>query len=86
MSGLAPSAPLGGVPTVLFFAGNSTVALNSGEQLAGIDTGSLDLPPGRGGFASLITFGSRGQIRLRGEFNPADATTNGDYLGTLCPG
>jgi hypothetical protein len=29
---------------------------------------------------------ARGQIRLRGEFNPADGTTTGDYLGVLCTG
>ena len=83
---------LGGVPTILFFTGRSTIFLRSGDQLLGTDTGSIDLPPGLGGFASLITFtggtgetsGSTGQIRLRGEFNAAEATTNGDYIGTLC--
>jgi hypothetical protein len=60
--------------------------------LFGTDTGSIDLPPGLGGFASLITFGggtgpmstATGQIRLRGEFSPTAGTTSGDYLGTLC--
>jgi hypothetical protein len=92
MTAALPSGPLGGVPTILFFTGRSTIFLKSGEQLLGIDTGSIDLPPGQGGFASLITFdggtgnmnGATGQIRLRGEFDTAEATTRGDYLGTLC--
>ncbi|MEP6707448.1 MAG: hypothetical protein ABJC05_08015, partial [Pyrinomonadaceae bacterium] len=81
-----------GVPTILFFTRKSTNFLKSGDQLLGTDTGSIDLPPGQGGFASLITFdggtggmsGATGQIRLRGEFNPAEATTSGDYIGSLC--
>ena len=87
-----PSAAIGGVPSVLFFTGKSTIFLKSDETLLGTDTGSLDLPAagGLGGFASLITFtggtGSMstatGQIRLRGEL--IGATTSGDYLGTLC--
>jgi hypothetical protein len=92
MSGIAPSEAIGGVLTIQFFAGKSTIRLKSGDQLVGTDTGSIDLPPGQGGFASLITFdggsgamsGATGQIRLRGEFNPADGTTSGDYLGSLC--
>ena len=92
MTGAIPSAAIGGVPTILFFTGQSTIFLKSGDQLLGTDTGSIDLPPGQGGFASLITFsggtggmsGATGQIKLRGEFNPEEATTNGDYLGTLC--
>ena len=86
MTAASPAGPLGGTPTVVFFTGTSGVALNSGGLMTGVDTGSLDLPPGLGGFASLITFGggAGGQIRLRGEFNAADGTTSGDYLGTLC--
>ena len=86
MGSAMPAAQFGGPPTVLFFIGTSAVALNGGEQLSGIDTGSVNLPPGQGGFTSLITFGggSGGQIRLRGDFNAADGTTTGDYLGTLC--
>ena len=91
-TGFFPSAAIGGVPTVLFFAGKSTVFLNSGDQVSGTDTGSIDLPPGGGGFASLITFSggtgamstATGQIRLRGEFSATAGTTSGDYLGTLC--
>src|SRR5947208_1103161 len=82
ITGAIPSAAIGGVPTILFFTGKSTIFLKSGDQLFGTDTGSIDLPPGLGGFASLITFdggtgnmnGATGQIRLRGEFNPAEAT------------
>ena len=76
------------VPTILFFTGKSTVSLKSGETLLGTDTGSIDLA--RGGFASLITFGTAsgstatGQIRLRGDFDPVAGTTSGDYLGTIC--
>lgn len=59
--------------------------LKRGGQIVGTDTGSIDLPPGAGGFASLITFDDAGgQIRLRGEFNAAEATTSGDYIGELC--
>jgi len=91
MTAAIPSGPTG-IPTILFFTGRSTIFLRSGDQLLGTDTGSIDLPPGLGGFASLITFtggtgemsGATGQIRLRGEFNAAEATTNGDYIGTLC--
>ena len=78
--------------TIFFFTGRSTILLKSGDVLFGTDTGSIDLPPGQGGFASLITFdggtggtsGATGQIRLRGEFSATEGTTIGDYLGTLC--
>jgi hypothetical protein len=80
------------VPTIQFFTGHSVVTLKGGDQVFGTDTGTIDLPPGHGGFASLITFtggtgaraGASGQIRLRGEFDPVAGTTSGDYLGTLC--
>lgn len=81
------------VPTILFFTGHSVVTLNSGDLVLGTDTGAIDLPPGQGGFASLITFHSggtgatanaTGQIRLRGEFDPVAGTTSGDYFGTIC--
>lgn len=92
ITGALPSAVIAGTPTVLFFTGKSTIFLKSDDQLLGTDTGSIDLPPGLGGFASLITFdggtgdmsGATGQIRLRGEFDAAQATTSGDYIGTLC--
>jgi len=92
MTGATPSVLIGGVPTVLFFAGKSTIFLKRGDVLLGTDTGAIDLPPGLGGFASLITFdggtgamaGATGQIRLRGEFSAAEGTTEGDYVGTLC--
>lgn len=92
MTATTPSVAMGGVPTVLFFTGQSTVFLKSGEQVTGTDTGSIDLPPGAGGFASLITFtggtggmaGATGQIRLRGEFSVAEGTTSGDYIGKVC--
>jgi hypothetical protein len=78
---------------VLFFTGHSVVTLKSADVVLGTDTGSIDLPPGQGGFASLITFHSdgngatanaTGQIRLRGDFDPVAATTSGDYLGSIC--
>lgn len=92
MTNATPSVLTGGVPTIVFFTGKSTIFLKSGDQLLGTDTGSIDLPPGQGGFASLITFdggtgnmtGATGQIRLRGEFNAAEGTTSGDYIGTVC--
>ena len=80
------------VPTISFFTGHSIISLKNGEQLFGTDTGTLDLPPGHGGFASLITFTggtgemahATGQIRLRGEFDAVSGTTSGDYIGTVC--
>lgn len=92
ITGAMPSAVIGGVPTILFFTGKSTIFLKSGDELLGTDTGAIDLPPGQGGFASLITFdggtgnmaGATGQIRLRGEFDAAAGTTSGDYTGTVC--
>ena len=82
------------VPTIVFFTGHSIIDLKSGDQLFGTDTGTIDLPPGKGGFASLITFtggtgaiaNATGQIRLRGEFNAGEGTTSGDYLGEVCTG
>lgn len=92
MTSATPSAAIGGVATILFFTGKSTILLKSGDHLLGTDTGSIDLPPGQGGFASLITFdggtgkmsAATGQIRLRGEFSAVEGTTSGDYIGTLC--
>jgi hypothetical protein len=80
------------VPTISFFTGHSIITLKSGDQLFGTDTGTIDLPPGHGGFASLITFtggtgamaNATGQIRLRGEFDPIAGTTSGDYIGIVC--
>ncbi len=83
MTAQHPSILMGGVPTIIFFTGRSSVLLKSGGQIAGTDTGSIDVL--RGGFASLITFdGEGGQIKLRGDFDPAAGTTSGDYIGTLC--
>ena len=80
------------VPTIMFFTGHSIISLKNGDQLFGTDTGTIDLPPGKGGFASLITItggtgdmsGATGQIRLRGALNADEGTTSGDYLGELC--
>lgn len=82
MSGSESSTLLGGLPTIFFFAGRSTVTLKSGEVVLGTDTGSIDFA--LGGFASLITFDGGGQARLRGDFDASQGTTSGDYLGTLC--
>src|SRR5437763_10323168 len=46
MTGAIPSSVIGGVPTVLFFTGRSTIFLKSGDNLLGIDTCSIDLAPG----------------------------------------
>lgn len=80
------------VPTIMFFTGHSIINLKSGDQLFGTDTGTIDLPPGKGGFASLITFtggtgamsNATGQIRLRGSLNASEGTTSGDYMGEVC--
>ena len=80
------------VPTISFFTGHSIITLKSGDQLFGTDTGTIDLPPGHGGFASLISFtggtggmaNATGQIRLRGEFDPIAGATSGEYIGTVC--
>ena len=79
-------------PAISFFTGHSIITLKSGEKLFGTDTGTLDLPPGDGRFASLITFtggigamaNATGQIRLRGELDAVSGTTSGDYIGTVC--
>jgi hypothetical protein len=93
MNGISPAATVGAGPTtVVFFTGHSTISLKEGDQLLGVDTGAVDLPPGQGGFASLITFGggtgtminATGQIRLRGEL--VEGVTSGDYIGSVCTG
>ncbi|HEX3703033.1 MAG TPA: hypothetical protein VHU82_06875 [Vicinamibacterales bacterium] len=69
--------------TISFFTGHSKVTLKKGDVVLGADTGVIDLPPGNGGFASLITFNggtgaasnATGQIRLRGDFDPVARTT-----------
>jgi hypothetical protein len=79
------------VPTIEFFTGASAITI-SGGSIQGIDTGTLDRPPGAGGFASLITFvggtgsaaGALGQIRLRGELDAQSGITSGDDNGELC--
>ena len=84
MTSFVPS----GFEAVFFFTGQSIVFLQSGDEVRGTDTGSID--PVRGGFASLISFtggsggmtGATGQIRLRGELG--EASTSGDYTGELC--
>jgi hypothetical protein len=87
VSGVVPAATIGGIPTAIFFAGQSTILLNDGATVLGTDSGTLDVPPGQGGFASLISFtsGAAGQIHLRGDFDPVAGTTAGDYLGAICP-
>ena len=86
MSGATPAATIGGIPTALFFAGQSVVSLQDGSIVNGTDSGTLDLPPGQLGFASLISFtsGGSGQIRLRGQFDPVAGITAGDYVGSFC--
>ena len=86
VSGVVPAGTIGGIPTAIFFAGQSTIHLKDGSTVTGTDSGTLDPPPGQGGFASLITFdsGASGQIHLRGDFDPAAGTTAGDYLGIVC--
>lgn len=80
-----------GFGAISFFTGDSDVTTKSGDHVFGKDTGTLDFGP-EGGFASLITFtggtgalaGTTGQIRLRGQLDPIEGTTSGDYLGRIC--
>ena len=85
MTGALPAGTIGGIPTALFFAGQSTIFMNDGSIVQGTDSGTLDVF-GQGGFASLIAFtaGGAGQIRLRGLFDAGAATTSGDYAGEFC--
>ena len=90
MSKLVPTAEQE-TPSIFFFTGRSVVHTTGGDLL-GVDTGTLDLPPGQGGFASLITWtggtgdyaGATGQIRLRGFLDGFAGTTSGDYDGSIC--
>jgi hypothetical protein len=90
MSKLIPTAEPE-TPSIFFFTGRSIVHTKDGD-LHGVDTGTIDLPPGQGGFASLITWtggsgpfaGTTGQIRLRGFLDAAAGTTAGDYEGSMC--
>ena len=90
MSKLVPTAEPE-TPSIFFFTGRSIVHTGGGD-LHGVDTGTIDLPPGQGGFASLITWtggtgewaGATGQIRLRGFLDAAAGTTSGDYEGSIC--
>jgi hypothetical protein len=72
--------------SIQFFLGESTVTLKNGEKLVGIDTGTVDMPPGSGGIASLITWtqGATGQIRVSGVFDRTKQTTSGEYEGSVC--
>ena len=40
ITGAVPSAAIGGVPTILFFTGKSTIFLESGDQLRTMRSGS----------------------------------------------
>jgi hypothetical protein len=90
MSKLVPTAEPE-TPSIFFFTGRSVVHTKDGD-LHGVDTGTIDLPPGQGGFASLITWtggtgpfaATTGQIRLRGFLDAAAGTTSGDYEGNIC--
>jgi hypothetical protein len=87
-----PAPPIySGFGAISFFTGDSDVTTKSGDHVFGKDTGTIDFGPD-GGFASLITFtggtgtlaGTTGQIRLRGQLDPVEGTTSGDYLGRIC--
>jgi hypothetical protein len=90
MSTLVPTAEPE-TPSIFFFTGRSIVHTKEGD-LHGVDTGTIDLPPGQGGFASLITWtggtgpfaATTGQIRLRGFLDATAGTTSGDYEGEIC--
>src|SRR3954471_21832130 len=76
--------------TVRFFVGEGKVRLRSPGVVTAVETGTIDLPPGQGGFASLMTWTggpaghSSGQLRLTGLFNPVNAGVAGDYQGNVC--
>ena len=84
-----PAAPMGGIPTAVFYTGTSTILLQDGSTVVGTDSGTLDPPPaGQRGFSSLISFdsGGTGQIRLFGQFTDTGAGTEGEYEGRFCAG
>ena len=86
-TGAIPAATIAGIPTALFYTGQSTISLQDGSTVVGTDSGALDPPPaGQRGFASLISFntGATGQIRLIGQFTTNGAGTEGEYEGSLC--
>ena len=88
LSGALPAAVLGGIPTALFYTGQSTILMHDGSTVVGTDSGALDPPPaGQLGFASLISFtvGATGQIRLMGQFTDTGGT-EGEYEGRFCAG
>lgn len=85
MTNATSAGDLGGIPTALFFVGQSTIFMQDGSTVQGTDSGTIDIF-GQDGFASLISFtaGGSGQIRLRGEFDPSAGSTSGDYVGRFC--
>ena len=82
-----PAATASGIPTALFYTGQSIISMHDGSTVVGTDSGALDPPPGgQRGFASLISFdtGARGQIRLIGQFSDTGMGTAGEYEGRFC--
>src|SRR5260221_1439568 len=59
VSGVVPAATIGGIPTAIFFAGQSTILLKSGSPRTRPHNRAPGAPPRAGGFAPLITVGSR---------------------------
>jgi hypothetical protein len=77
-------------PSVNFFQGQSTIVLDDGTVLTGVDTGSINLdPPGTlnsGRIATLLTFsgGAAGHLWIRGTANLANGTVSGAFDGLVC--
>jgi hypothetical protein len=81
------------VPGVFFYTGRSVMDLDSGDQLLGTDTGTVDLSPvGTAKMAGLITItggagrfaGAPGHLVLNGNLDFVTGEVTGTYLGEVC--
>lgn len=82
-----------GTEGINFFTGYSDIHTRGGALLTGVDTGTIDLNPGRwGNFVSLITIldgtgrfeGARGQLALRGKVDLQTGGASGDFEAQIC--
>lgn len=79
-------------PSVMSYVGRSEIRLDRGGLVLAADAGAIDLPPGSGRMAALLTIlggaegaeGARGWLQLRGSLDPASGGVTGEYVGELC--